>query len=443
MTTRLAPAVVVAVIAAAAAGILLSSRPVLAFIVAALLAAAVTGYLLHSTRQRLSLIVARARTLAAGEEVSFPPDRDPAWRAVFAELAETRAVLSRRMEELATERARVLGVIERLPPPILLFSEHGLTYANDAARTLFRLDDANPPPGEAPTPMQALGTRTLADAVERTAREGVDQEAEATRKGRVFVARTSRTMQGEVALVLTDLTQSRRLDAVRRDFVTNASHELKTPVAGIQALADSLALAMARDPQRAVRMVARMEHEAARLATLVRELLDLARVEETSDARVATRIDLSSVVRTQLARARSDLDDGRISLRTSLDDHGEVNASVEDARMIVDNLISNAIRYNRPGGSVDVTLERRGDTVVLAVADTGIGIPEADRERVFERFYRVDKARSREVGGTGLGLSLVRHAAQRMGGAVSVSSALGQGSTFTVELPAAPDEASG
>ena len=428
--------VVTAVVLAAAVGILLPDRPAAAVVAAILLAIALIAFLRRATRQHLEVVLTRARALAASDVAEAAGPSDAAWRAVIDELDRARVELSETMNDLAAERSRVLRVLEGLPPPILLFSAQGLTYANRSARQVFRLDDAD---GSAasPTPMQVLGVHELADAVERTRAGAGEQEIETAREGRVFFARTSQTAHEEVALVLTDLTESRRVDAIRRDFVTNASHELKTPVAGIQALADSLGLALERDPQRATRMILRIQGEASRLATLVRELLDLARVEELSEVHPTRRINLAAIVATQIERARTVMDDGQVTVRSQLDDSAVIHGSVEDVRMVVDNLISNAVRYNRPGGSVDVSVTVEGSKVLLRVSDTGIGIPESDVERVFERFYRVDKARSRAAGGTGLGLSLVRHATQRMGGEVSVTSVLGEGSTFTVVLPSA------
>jgi signal transduction histidine kinase len=437
MTQRQAPLVVLAVVAAAVAGAALASRPVAVVLVGLSLGAGVAALLLTRTRRRLSTLLERSRTLTRARGRPRVTERDPAWRSLWEALDHAGDQLRSRVDELAAERARVIGILEGLPPAILLFGDDGLTYANTAARKLFRLDPGPFDPGSRLTPMQVLGVQVLADAVLHTRERGVDEELEATREDRAFFARTSRTAQGEIALVMTDLTEARRLDAVRRDFVTNASHELKTPVAGVQALADSLGLAAAKDPERAVRMISRMQGEASRLATLVRELLDLARVEELGDARPTSRVDLSEVVTSQVERLRPAADERSVTIVASVSGPCWVNATPEDTRLIVDNLVQNAVRYNRRGGSVHVRVTANAGRVLLEVTDTGIGIPEADRERVFERFYRVDKARSRAAGGTGLGLSLVRHATGRLGGDVSLSSVLGEGSTFRVDLTGA------
>ncbi len=335
-------------------------------------------------------------------------------------------VLHRR---LVTQRARVLRLLEELPPAILLFSS-GLSYANQAARSLFDLDAT----ARGGTPEAVLGDVRLAETVTRAQDERRAVELEGARDERVLQARAVPTATGEIALVVTDLTETRRVEAMRRDFVTNASHELKTPVAGLQALSEALSLAVGRDPARAERMIERMQVEAARLARLVRDLLDLSRLEEAA-TRPHAHVDVSRVVSQQLERLAPLAAERDITLTVDLPEHVDVAVAPEDLRLIVANLLENAVRYNHVSGEVHVTVSDEGQWLTISVADTGIGIPAEEQERIFERFYRVDKGRSREEGGTGLGLSLVRNAAQRYGGIAAVTSAPGKGSTFTVRLP--------
>jgi signal transduction histidine kinase len=320
-------------------------------------------------------------------------------------------------------------LLEQLTAPVLLFHDDRLDFANDAARQIFGT------PRDGPTsPGSTLGHQGLAGAVAEAAASGQPVDVEVTRTGRVLEARAVPLGGNEVALLLTDLTETRRLEATRRDFVINASHELKTPAAAMQALAESLALAVDQDPPRARQMIARLRTESQRLSALVRELLDLSRLEESAASRHAA-VDLAAVVRQQarhLADAAADRD-------VSIHVHGAEQAIVvgvpEDLRLVVANLLTNAIGYNRPGGDVEATVSKVDGSVLLEVADTGIGIAEADLARIFERFYRVDRARSRSVGGTGLGLAIVRHAVQRHNGEITVTSTPGEGSTFTVTLP--------
>lgn len=334
-----------------------------------------------------------------------------------------------RQRRAAREQAHAEALLERLPLAVLLFTGGGLAYANPAARALFGPTDGR---GVAP---RALVGDALADAVMEAGETAASIDVEVARDGRALAARAVPTAGDEVLLMVTDLTEARRVDDVRRDFVVNASHELKTPVAGMRALADSIRLAVDRDPERARRMIVRLQEEADRLSQMVRDLLDLARLEESGAQRGRRSVDVAATVRGQLDRFEPLAAKRGIVLAADCAEPAAVVAVPEDLRLVVDNLVENAVRYNRDGGRVDVRVRRDGTQVVLEVEDTGIGIPEADRDRVFERFYRVDKARSRAAGGTGLGLSLVRNAVERHGGTVTVDSVPGEGSLFRVVLP--------
>ena len=391
--------------------------------------AAVVSVVLERRLEELSV---RVRRFAAGGEL----DRSgfggsAAWRRLVAELTEVGASLQHRHNELTAERARVERLLDALPTAILLFDASGLAYANPVAQSLFGVGRQ-----ESRSPLRVLGVEGLANAVTEARETGRSVDVEVVRAERNLTAHASVTGEDVVALVVTDVTDSRRLEEVRRDFVTNASHELKTPVAGMQALAESLGLAIDRDPGRARSMIVRMQIEATRLGKLVRELLDLARLEEDAAAQADhQRVDLTEVVQTQTERLRRVAEGRGVNLRFGRMDSAGLVAQPADMRLIAANLIENAVRYNRPGGYVEVRVLRRPPHVILEVEDNGLGIPDADLDRVFERFYRVDKARSRAAGGTGLGLSIVRHAAERHGGDVSVDSVLGEGSTFRVTLP--------
>ena len=238
-------------------------------------------------------------------------------------------------------------------------------------------------------------------------------------------------------------TPVRRLESVRTDFVANASHELKTPVAGIRLLADSIAQASQDGDTQMVGILSqRLDDESARLQALVGDLMDLSRLEDTGrSAAAGHECDLSAVVATSVGIHRASAEKAGLELHLfdRLPAATRCAISATDATLVCDNLLSNAIAYTERG-SVRVSLhmdDKWPHTVVLIVADTGIGIAYAEQERVFERFYRVDTARSRESGGTGLGLSLVRHAVERANGTVELASEPGLGSTFTVRLPVA------
>lgn len=231
----------------------------------------------------------------------------------------------------------------------------------------------------------------------------------------------------------------KKFDQVRSDFVANASHELKTPVAGIRLLSEAIRDASDVGDEKSLHLfIDRLDNEAERLQRLVIDLLDLSRLEEQQNTDRTPRTDLHSTLTTSYLAHKGEAEDKGIDLvlddRSTPSDNCYASIEPSDASLIFDNLIENAIMYTDEG-SILVSLESRAHETVVTVKDTGIGIPQADQSRIFERFYRVNKARSREVGGTGLGLSLVRHAIERGNGSIEVDSAVGQGTEFTVHLP--------
>jgi two-component system, OmpR family, phosphate regulon sensor histidine kinase PhoR len=245
---------------------------------------------------------------------------------------------------------------------------------------------------------------------------------------------------GRIVVTMTDITQRRRLEVLRRDFVANASHELKTPVAAVRALAETLLTALPEDPESGRRFAERIGREAERLDALARDLLDLSRVERgTLDVEPVDLVGLTK----EVADGYADLaEERRIRLRAELQPQVSVRGDRAQLGLLLSNLLDNALRYTPARGTVYVRLDTAESRAVLQVADTGEGIPAGELPRVFERFYRVDKARARQTGGTGLGLAIVRHVAEAHGGTVRVESELGRGSTFTVALPIAGPPAS-
>jgi two-component system phosphate regulon sensor histidine kinase PhoR len=239
--------------------------------------------------------------------------------------------------------------------------------------------------------------------------------------------------QGVVA-VFHDVSEIRRLENHRREFVANVSHELRTPLTAIHGFAETLA-ANDFEPERRKQYVEVITRNAERLRALIEDLLELARVEGGKRALTPEPIDAAAFVAALLRELRPRLE--ARGLTAACSGAARVLADRRALEQIVQNLLDNAVKYTEPGGRIEVRLAQSGARVRIDVADTGIGIPERDRARVFERFYRVDKARSRDLGGTGLGLSIVKHLAQALDGDISLASTEGGGSTFTVTLPSA------
>jgi len=229
-----------------------------------------------------------------------------------------------------------------------------------------------------------------------------------------------------------------RVNKIRRDFVANVSHELKTPATSLKLLAESLEECIDEDPVQARFFASQLKTETERLAQLITDLLDLARLESQEETEYPNLVDVRQVLMTVLARMRQVARRKDITLvwkRFGKAAQYTVRGDETQLTSMFTNLVDNAIKYTPPGGRVEVTGGMDEREIIVSVSDTGIGIPEGKLNRIFERFYRVDKARSKATGGTGLGLSIVRHVAENHGGRVGVESAPGEGSTFTVYLP--------
>jgi two-component system, OmpR family, sensor histidine kinase SenX3 len=244
---------------------------------------------------------------------------------------------------------------------------------------------------------------------------------------------------GLVLLLVEDQTESRRVEEIRRDFVANTSHELKTPVGALALLAETVEDA-ADDPEAVRRFAGRMRQEAARLTNLVQDMITLSRIQAAEPIPDPVPVKLDAVVAEALDRCRMKASARGIEL-VATGTHGLSVLGDEDLLITaLRNLLENAVAYSPDKTRVDVSTRlTAGDSVEISVADQGIGIPERDRERIFERFYRVDPARSRATGGTGLGLAIVKHVTAAHGGQVTVESIEGEGSTFTLRLPLRPD----
>ncbi|MCU1688657.1 MAG: sensor signal transduction histidine kinase [Jatrophihabitantaceae bacterium] len=249
---------------------------------------------------------------------------------------------------------------------------------------------------------------------------------------------------GSVAVIVVDITDARRLEAVRRDFVANVSHELKTPVGALSLLAETLFTA-ADDPEAVAHFAAQVQRESTRLGAVVAELIELSRLQGAEPLRAVERVPVRKLIDATLDRARVAADTAGITLVAADPGDAAVTGSERQLVTALGNLIDNAIAYSSEGTRVvlavrtnpadDHSVGLAGPWVEISVSDQGVGIAEGDLERVFERFYRVDPARSRATGGTGLGLAIVKHIVANHGGTITVWSVEGAGSTFTIRLP--------
>jgi two-component system sensor histidine kinase SenX3 len=300
---------------------------------------------------------------------------------------------------------------------------------------------------KASAPAYALGlvrgtsllSTDLADLVHQVRRDGQIRETELvmSRAGvpsRHVTARVAPLGSRLVLALVEDRTRERRVEAVRRDFVANVSHELKTPVGAIRVLADAVSDA-AEDPEAVRRFAGRMLTESERLTQLVQQIIELSRLQGDEPLEAPVAVDVDKVIATAVDTSAIDADAKHITVIAGGTKGLQVFGNEEQVLAAVANLVSNAVAYSDPGSSVSVSTRADQGAVEISVVDQGIGIPQDEIDRIFERFYRVDPARHRSTGGTGLGLSIVKHVAATHGGEVRVWSVEGQGSTFTLTLP--------
>ena len=256
-------------------------------------------------------------------------------------------------------------------------------------------------------------------------------------RGRIMVgARVAPLGSAYVLLLVDDRTEARRVEDVRRDFVVNVSHELKTPVGGLALLAEAV-LEANDDPEAVARFAHRMQVESVRLTRLVQEIVDLSRLEIAGTLHDPDLVDVAAAASEAIEQSRLVAGSRGSEIVSSLGQGVRVFGDADLLATAIRNLIGNAINYSAPGARVAVSVRSVDQLVEVAVADQGKGIPESEQMRIFERFYRVDAARSRATGGTGLGLAIVKHICANHGGEVTVWSEPGHGSTFTMRLPEA------
>ncbi|MDO4791985.1 MAG: ATP-binding protein [Buchananella hordeovulneris] len=284
----------------------------------------------------------------------------------------------------------------------------------------------------------------VAELVAKTRRTGLAasaklelQRSRLEGSGTIYVdVHVAQLTRGRVLLLLDDRTEATRLEHTRRDFVANVSHELKTPVAAIAMLAETVEN-NAEDPEVVCRFSAQMSVEALRLGQLVQEIIDLSRLQEPDALVDPQLVELDAVVAEAVDRVKVAASQAKVEMVVGGEKGLHVYGDAGLLATAVRNLLDNAIRYSPPRTRVAVGVSREGLEARIAVVDQGIGIAPEHRERIFERFFRVDTARARDTGGTGLGLAIVKHVASNHGGAIKVWSAPGKGSTFTLVLPVA------
>lgn len=407
------------------------------------LSLAATGWLARRAAEPVAHLADAAKRMAEGD-LSTPVRSEPGELGVLSSaLSELKGQLRTRLAALEAERADLRAILDGLSEVVFLIEDGRIAVANAPASRMFRI-----PAGG--WRGRAVGETSLPESLASTIGRlleigsGVEEVGEHSRR-RFLVVVTELPAEDRpprALVVVRDVTDRSRLDAVRRDFVANASHELKTPIAGIKLLAESARTAAEDgDAAQASAFVAQIGGEASRLQRLVQDLLDLARLEGTADPRRTTdlraAIGLAATVH-GLPAAR-----GGVELRSDLEAVSGrdlyVAADPTDVAVMFDNLLDNAVKFTERG-SVTVRVAEAAGRARVEIIDTGIGIPPDALPRVFERFYRADPARGRD-GGSGLGLALVKHVVERFRGDIEIESTPGRGTRVTVWLPLADEAA--
>ena len=407
---------------------------------------AVAACLTRRMAQPLSAMTSAAERLGAGGEgpkvFTESGDEVGALARSFNRMSEQLAGRIAALEEDRQQLRAILGgMVEGV---VALDAEMRVLFANDRAVELLDCPTHSPVGRRL---WELVRRRPLLDVVERALKqpEPCREELRPTDGARsltVHAARLPGAPPRGAVLVLHDTSDLRRLERLRQDFVANVSHELKTPLTGIKLCAETLLAGAVEDPENRGRFLEQIVAQSERLHMLILDLLSLARIEAGEELFEFAAVCVRSVVAACLERHRPQAQARGQTLELDGSDPkgAAVWADEEAVEQILDNLLDNALKYTPEGGHIRVGWGEENGQVWVRVADDGIGIPEADLPRIFERFYRVDKARSRQMGGTGLGLAIVKHLTQAMKGTVHASSRVGRGATFTVRLPRASDE---
>jgi signal transduction histidine kinase len=341
--------------------------------------------------------------------------------------------LAARLNALEADDALMVALIEALNEGVVAVdASRRIVRINESGRRLLGLR------GDGPIPLDHLPReRALREALEAALAGGVPPSTEVRVDNRTLALTARPLASGGAVVALFDLTQTRRLETVRRDFVANVSHELKTPLTVIGGFAETLADDDLSVPQRR-RFAETIQVHARRMQRIVDDLLDLSRIESGGWLPNPTAVDLATVANEVIATIRDSAAQKRIVITVAPDPGARaVYADPTAIRQILSNLIENAVRYTPEGGNITVVSFPERDGVSIGVRDSGVGIAPDQLPRIFERFYRVDPARSRDAGGTGLGLSIVRHLVDAHGGRVRAESAVGRGTTVMLFFPAA------
>jgi len=389
--------------------------------------------------RQLRALVENARALSSGAGLRIPVPAGSELTGLAGSLNRLADELENTVNNLASERGRLEAILEGMSEAVIaLDADLRIEMVNPAAIELLGVEE--PPLGQ--TLLETVRAPELQDIATNARRgETATTEFELQSRGLRLLATATPDRGGGCILVLHDVTEVRRLERVRRDFVANVSHELRTPIAVVRANVETLLDGGIDDADFARRSLEALMRHAERLSVIIGDLLDISRLEAGRYGLEPQPVDVRKAVNHTMELVADKAADRSVALE--IDAAGEVSALADPAALdqVLVNLVDNAVKYNREGGHVKVSFAVVDDNVRIEVADDGPGIEARHRERIFERFYRVDASRSRELGGTGLGLSIVKHLVESLGGQVGCEPAMPRGTRFWLTLPVATAQA--
>ncbi|KAF0108985.1 MAG: two-component system OmpR family phosphate regulon sensor histidine kinase PhoR [Anaerolineaceae bacterium] len=400
----------------------------LAGLIVALLALGWVAWRYLRLHRRLDAYAVTIRRAAEGTDL---PADVPGLEEFSNAVNGLSAAFNTQLSSVEAERAKLASVLEQMTDGVLIADADGqVTFMNPAAGRIFGAQAGR-------RVAEVLRQYQLVEAWQRCCETGEAQsetvELPARRQFLQLFALPDRQTGGSLLLVQ-DLTRVRRLETVRRDFISNISHELRTPLASLKALTETLRDGALDDPQAAPRFLGRIEIEVDALTQMAQELLELTRIESGQVPLELAAVDPARLLHSAAERMRMQAERAGLELTVeAAAGLSTVRGDTARLEQVLVNLIHNAVKFTGPGGAVILSAENDGEFVRFAVKDTGAGIPEDDLERVFERFYKSDRARS--GGGTGLGLSIARHIVEAHGGKIWVESVEGRGSAFFFTIP--------
>lgn len=413
-------------------------RQLLLAMLAGLAVTIVFGYVVYVLVSRpLRRLAESSHSLAAGNldrELPVAGDRD--LTVLASSLNGMAGRVRLRVEDLENDKRRTEAIVGAMSAGVVVFDRDvRVAFTNEFIRNLLDVHGEF----EGKIPMELVRNPDLETAVRNALRAGEASSVEfSTSTGKVLFARAApvRSLSGQierVVVVFHDLTEIRRTEKMRKDFVANVSHEFKTPLSSIRGYAETLLNSPPPDIETSQEFLGAIERNATLLQALVDDLLVLSQMETEAPVE-RRRFRINELIEEQVASRRHLLSERDLHIEVACPST-EVLADRHRLSRALSNLLDNAIHYNRPGGRIRITGRPAGGGFIVDVNDSGIGMRDEDLRRIFERFYRVEKSRTREAGGTGLGLAIAKHAIESQGGSISVASKLGAGSTFTVFLP--------